>query len=76
MVYPNPAQNNVIVAGMYSRIEHVILLKNALGQTVANRTTYEMSTIIDVSKLPTRLYFVILQEDDKDIFSQKLVIER
>jgi len=75
-VYPNPAQNNVIVAGMYSGNEHVVLLKNALGQTVVTTTTTETSSTLDVSKLPIGLYFVIIQENDQDIYNQKLVIER
>jgi hypothetical protein len=75
IVYPNPAQNNVIIAGMYSGNEHVVLLKNGLGQTVATSATTETSVTIDVSKLPIGLYFVIVQENEQDIYNQKLVIE-
>lgn len=75
-VYPNPASGNVIVSGLYSGVEHMILLRNSLGQTVASYKTTHSTSSFDLSEVSSGIYFIEVMENGVQIHNQKLIIEK
>ena len=65
--YPNPARNNVVVEGLTSQVNHIVLF-NLFGQTIKPTYTFdEEKCNINVSALPTGTYFIYAVENGKEM---------
>lgn len=72
MIYPNPANDQITVAGVKAGAELLIL--DAHGRVVLNRTL-DGSNEIDISGLAKGMYYVKLQNASRSLAIQKLIIE-
>lgn len=65
--YPNPATNNVVVEGLTSQVNHIVLF-NLFGQTIKPTYTFdEEKCNINVNALPTGTYFIYAVENGKEM---------
>lgn len=63
-IYPNPASNIITIKGITPNTP--ILVTNLLGETVLKNTATHDNEIIDVSKLPSGMYFINNRKFIKD----------
>ncbi|MDR1091910.1 MAG: T9SS type A sorting domain-containing protein, partial [Prevotella sp.] len=75
-VYPNPVLNNVYVfisdeLRGNSSVKYIIV--SPLGQTHLTGTIYKEETIINVEKLASGVYFIIVYDENKIITHKKIV---
>jgi hypothetical protein len=65
--YPNPATNQVVVEGLTSQVNHIVLF-NLFGQAIKPSYTFDGEKCnINVSALPTGTYFVYAVENGKEM---------
>lgn len=65
--YPNPATNNVVVEGLTSQVNHLVLI-NLFGQIIKPTYTFDGDKCnINVSTLITGTYFVYAVENGKEM---------
>ena len=65
--YPNPATNNVVVEGLTSQVNHIVLF-NLFGQAIKPTYTFDGDKCnINVSALPTGTYFIYAVENGKEM---------
>ena len=65
--YPNPATNNVVVEGLTSQVNHIVLF-NLFGQAIKPTYTFDGEKCnINVSSLSAGTYFVYAVENDKEM---------
>lgn len=60
-LYPNPAFDNITVATIYNT-EKTIYLMNALGQILQTVNTTENSITINLTNIPSGVYFIKLED--------------
>jgi hypothetical protein len=73
MVYPNPATDLLRISNTTGNIRH-ITLTNAIGQIVVNEVVNAPNVKVDVSNLPTGVYFANI-ETAKGTATQKVIVE-
>jgi hypothetical protein len=73
MVYPNPATDLLRISNTTGNISH-ITLTNAIGQIVVNEVVNAPNVKVDVSNLPTGVYFANI-ETAKGTATQKVIVE-
>lgn len=64
-VYPNPVNNNLTIEN--DREIESISISNMQGLTIAKDTPYTKSHTIDMSSLPSGLYFVIIKSNNQTL---------
>ena len=74
--FPNPAKNELFITGE-SKNEFPVELKliNAKGQEILSVPVTGLSQQIDLSQVPTGVYFLLLN-DNNNQYSAKLVIKK
>lgn len=70
-IYPNPASDFITILPS-SNIDYVEVV-NSLGITVL---TTEVLTSVSISELPVGFYFVTIHNTEKEVFTQKIIINR
>lgn len=75
-LYPNPAQNYIIISDADNQLENTNMeILNSLGQLILTKTI-NGNERIDISNLPDGIYFIHLKSRDINFHSQKLLISR
>jgi hypothetical protein len=74
-VYPNPANNNVVIQMDKPETETTLYLKNILGQTLLYRNIADINTKIDLSAFSSGFYLVELRQGEKSV-SKKIIISK
>jgi len=65
LIYPNPVSNQLYISYDYSTGSASITIYNALGQNMdLPVTTNGSGNIIDVSSLPTAIYYIVYRKDN------------
>ena len=74
-IYPNPFSNSTTITTTYLLKEATLIVYNSVGQIVKKITGISGHKIIlDREDLGCGLYFIQLQQDEKKIVSEKIVI--
>jgi len=71
-MYPNPAQNNMIIENATPIKEATLSIYNIQGQLLSRQKIIQTKTSLDISNFANGLYFVTLQTE-KEITTKKLV---
>jgi hypothetical protein len=76
-LYPNPAKNSFTLAKGDFLVgnDHVVIIRNTLGQEVSCLSLTNPSTEIDISNLSLGMYLVSLVSDGRELYSQKLLVK-
>jgi Metallo-peptidase family M12/Secretion system C-terminal sorting domain len=76
-IYPNPANNFVYLKHSAAlSVKHTVQVASASGQVVLNATVDTELFRLDISGLPTGLYFINFLQDNKKLNTEKLVVIR
>jgi len=75
-LFPNPAQDMLNIVVEHNGRPATILLRNALGQTVASTTESNGTLGISVAQLPTGIYWAELWQNGQFGGSRKVVVAR
>ncbi len=74
-IYPNPSSEEVIVNFDYTD-SGVLAIFNQLGQQMMRKEIREAQTsFFDVSEMDTGLYFLVFTDDQRNIYTEKLMIK-
>jgi hypothetical protein len=76
-VFPNPANDNLIISHNLATKEGVISLEimDVMGRVLINKTINNTNNQIDINQLSSGLYFYNIIQNDKMVQSGKLVVE-
>ena len=74
-VYPNPANENIIIDLHSLKGEASIIIKNIIGQTALTEVTTQNKTTLNVSNLSKGIYFINITQNNKTLFIKKIVKE-
>ena len=75
-IYPNPAQNELLVETNIGLGSYEITLKDELGQTVMHFSNSSQKYKRDISVLPSGLYYIELNTEKSGSIREKVVIQR
>jgi len=75
-IYPNPANNEIIIEFNHFPGKFQILFTNLLGQEVLNRNIISNTNkvTLNINKVKTGIYFIKIIKNNKTICSQKIVV--
>ncbi|MDR2235130.1 MAG: PQQ-dependent sugar dehydrogenase [Chryseobacterium sp.] len=73
-IYPNPASDKVFVEGFTEENRSAELISTE-GKTVRENAKIENDGSIDITGIPTGVYYLILKSGDLKSFSQKLIVK-
>jgi len=74
LVYPNPAQDYVIVDGLNSKATiHVI---NAVGQEVLKQISESNTMKLQINQLPSGMYYIHVLQDGVEVQVEKIMITK
>jgi hypothetical protein len=73
-IYPNPANNELLISLSKNCNNSQILIMNVLGETIKNISTTNTETKINISEIENGVYFVKVNTNGSS-FLQKLVIQ-
>ena len=73
-IYPNPAQNNLIIENISPNKDATLSIYNIQGQLLSRKTLIQTKTSIDISNFADGFYYVTLQTD-KGITTKKFIKE-
>ncbi|MBA3663499.1 MAG: T9SS type A sorting domain-containing protein [Bacteroidetes bacterium] len=71
-IYPNPAKNQLTVGSDNFRGTGAII--NTLGQTVKSFVVDSEKKLLNISELTAGIYYLILSESGKKVFTNKIVV--
>lgn len=72
-ILPNPTSGEIIVSVNAVRENSFIEIYNSIGQLIKHKALLELNTTINLSDQANGIYFVKLTEDQKVIFTKKIV---
>ena len=72
-VYPNPANENLMIDLNELKGEVTIVIKNLVGETLMSETTNLNKTSLNVAQLPKGIYFITVSQSNKTIAIKKIV---
>lgn len=76
-IYPNPASNNIqLKLENASNGEYVLRIFNNIGQIILVQTFYNSENTLDISSIPSGIYFVEVELKSGDKYKEKLIISR
>ncbi len=74
--YPNPAQNKLMVALDAAVLNAELSLYNALGEKVQQTKVIDTAFTMDVTDLPSGVYYLSLQLGTTNLVSDKIIIAK
>jgi hypothetical protein len=58
LIYPNPATDKIVIETLGLSKENILAIVNIEGQDVLTRQITEPKTVVDISSLPSGVYFM------------------
>lgn len=76
-VYPNPAKDMMVVAVTGTLPAHgMLLLADAQGRVMLRQQLTDIRQKLNVSQLPTGIYFLQLADGTTNLYTQKIIIQK
>jgi hypothetical protein len=77
-LYPSPANNYFTISSENEMINSEIKLYNSCGEEIlkTNIPDHSTSARIDVSELSNGIYFVVITDDDRNVWSEKIMVTK
>jgi Secretion system C-terminal sorting domain len=76
IIYPNPVHSELRIMNEGLKIE-TVKIYNVMGERVFNFSVKQLDNVtIDVSSLPSGVYFIRVQTDNNKLFNQKIIISK
>ena len=73
-IYPNPVKNGYLTISLDNNLSATTYaLTNLLGQEVQSGNLMLLENVINVSKIPNGVYFIIIKQNEKN-YSKKIII--
>lgn len=72
IVYPNPASDFITIINSENKILSTIFIKDVCGKIVLRKNSSGIKTIIDLRKLNSGIYFVVVETENKN-YVKKLI---
>ncbi|HTF05719.1 MAG TPA: T9SS type A sorting domain-containing protein, partial [Bacteroidia bacterium] len=75
-VYPNPATENLTIAGMETGVQYTAAITDVSGRTIISQAVNTQSNVIDVSALAPGMY-ILNVSDEKGILTgvEKIIVQ-
>jgi len=73
-IYPNPANDKLIIQILLKTDENIIQIINIIGQVVLDQIIRDVESVIDISYLDSGIYFVTLKNSEYSLI-KKIVVE-
>jgi hypothetical protein len=74
-VYPNPANEVLMVKNLSSTTELIAKIYNTTGVLVSEQSIGSVNRTINVKTLPKSFYFLILEKNNRIIYKTKFIKE-
>lgn len=76
-VYPNPSNGKFQILNKQSVLENLeMVIYNALGERIYSTSNITRAIMVDISSQPEGIYFMNVSSENKESFTQKLIIQK
>ncbi|MBS1635869.1 MAG: T9SS type A sorting domain-containing protein [Bacteroidetes bacterium] len=72
-IYPNPSTGIFIIEGLNSQSQSTLNVYNLLGELIVHNTINTPATVINLQELPSGIYTLCVQQQDKKTYYKSLV---